>query len=356
MFNYKWKLSEAKFSKDKGKVFSCFSCGGGSTMGYKLAGFDVIGCNEIDPKMMEVYKANHNPKYSFLESIVEFSKREEYPEELYDLDILDGSPPCSSFSIAGNREDDWGKEKKFREGQSEQVLDTLFFDFIHLADKLKPKAIVAENVKGLLMGEAKAYVNKILIEFDKIGYYVDYKLLDGSKMGVPQKRERVFFYAIRKDLYVGPYEDLFQSRPVLDLEFNCDPITFGEIYEKNAIGLRNKVMDCDSKRWIHRKYGDSDIGVIAERVENKRARFNVNFAYNNKVLGTLAAHKDNTSFILYDEMRYLSRREWIQGGSFPEDYNFLDNNEGYLIGMSVPPVMMAHIANRINEQWLEVLK
>jgi DNA (cytosine-5)-methyltransferase 1 len=48
------------------------------------------------------------------------------------LDILDGSPPCSSFSMAGNREKDWGKEKKFREGQAEQVLDNLFFDFIDL--------------------------------------------------------------------------------------------------------------------------------------------------------------------------------------------------------------------------------
>ena len=48
-FNYDWTLKDAKFTKNKGKVFSCFSCGGGSTMGYKLAGFDVIGCNEIDP-------------------------------------------------------------------------------------------------------------------------------------------------------------------------------------------------------------------------------------------------------------------------------------------------------------------
>ena len=53
-FPYNWKLAEANFTKDKGKVFSCFACGGGSTMGYKLAGFDVIGCNEIDPKVNQV--------------------------------------------------------------------------------------------------------------------------------------------------------------------------------------------------------------------------------------------------------------------------------------------------------------
>ena len=132
-FPYRWTLKDANFTKDKGKVFSCFACGGGSTMGYKLAGFDVIGCNEIDPKMIEAYKANHNPKYAFLEPIQTFKMREDLPRELYELDILDGSPPCSSFSMAGNREKDWGKDKVFREGQAMQVLDTLFFDFMDLA-------------------------------------------------------------------------------------------------------------------------------------------------------------------------------------------------------------------------------
>jgi site-specific DNA-cytosine methylase len=74
-FSYNWTLKDAVFTKDKGKVFSCFACGGGSTMGYKLAGFDVIGHNDIDKKMIEVYKANHNPKYSFLESITTFANQ-----------------------------------------------------------------------------------------------------------------------------------------------------------------------------------------------------------------------------------------------------------------------------------------
>ena len=73
--------------------------------------------------------------------------------------------------MVGNREKDWGKEKVFREGQAEQVLDTLFFDFIDLAKELQPKVVVAENVKGLILGEAKKYVRKIYEEFDKAGYY-----------------------------------------------------------------------------------------------------------------------------------------------------------------------------------------
>lgn len=67
---------------------------------------------------------------------------------------MDGSPPCSTFSLSGNREKDWGKEKVFREGQTAQVLDTLFFDFIALAKALQPKVVIAENVKVLLMGNA----------------------------------------------------------------------------------------------------------------------------------------------------------------------------------------------------------
>lgn len=199
-FIYKWKLSDLEQVQKNGvKVFSCFSCGGGSTMGYKMAGCDVIGCNEIDPEMMVVYKENHNPKYTYLESISDFKKRKDLPDKLYNLDILDGSPPCSSFSMSGNREKNWGQKKKFREGQQKQILDNLFFDYIDVAAKLKPKIIIAENVKGMLMGKAKGYVKEILARFKTIGYYVQLFLLNGANMGLPQKRERVFFICQKID-------------------------------------------------------------------------------------------------------------------------------------------------------------
>ena len=95
--------------------------------------------------------------------------------------------------MSGLREDAWGKEKKFKEGQKTQVLDTLFFDFIALAKRLKPKVVIAENVKGLLLGNAIDYVRRIYKDFEEAGYYCQHFLLDASKMGVPQKRERVFF-------------------------------------------------------------------------------------------------------------------------------------------------------------------
>ena len=70
-------------------------------MGYKLAGYDLLGNCEIDPQMMKIYRKNHNPIYPFLMDIRDFNKMENLPDELFDLDIFDGSPPCSVFSIAG---------------------------------------------------------------------------------------------------------------------------------------------------------------------------------------------------------------------------------------------------------------
>lgn len=200
-----WKWTFADYPKQKNglKVFSCFACGGGSTMGYKLAGCEVLGCCEIDPKMNEIYVKNHNPKYNFLMDIREFNKLpdNEIPEELFNLDILDGSPPCTTFSMAGEREDSWGKKKKFREGQAEQTLDDLSFVFIETVRKLKPKTVIMENVEGLLLGEAWAYVQRIYKEFKDAGYELGHWLLKGEQMGIPQTRHRVFFIAIRNDIY-----------------------------------------------------------------------------------------------------------------------------------------------------------
>lgn len=351
-FNYNWTLKDAVFTKDKGKVFSCFACGGGSTMGYKLAGFDVIGHNDIDKKMIEVYKANHNPKFSFHESITTFAKRNDLPQELYELDILDGSPPCSSFSMAGNREKDWGKEKKFREGQELQVLDTLFFDFIDLAKELQPKVVVAENVKGLLMGEAKQYVRKIYKAFDEAGYYCQHFLLDASKMGVPQRRERVFFICLRKDL-AKPFlywQDMFTEVPKIEMNFNESKIYFKEVYTEN---LDRPITGKTIELWENRKENDNGLSEANGRLYNKPNNyFGWTYLRDNDIPPTIIA---NDTTILFDYPRFLGKIESCKIGSYPLDYNFQKNKPHYLIGMSVPPVMTAQIANQIYLQWLSKL-
>lgn len=349
-YPYEWTLKDANFTKDKGTVFSCFACGGGSTMGYKLAGFDVLGCNEIDPKMIEAYKVNHNPKYAYLEPIQTFKLRKDLPKELYNLDILDGSPPCSSFSMAGNREKDWGKEKKFREGQAEQVLDDLFFDFIDLAKELQPKVVVAENVKGLIMGEAKKYVRKIYDEFEKAGYYCQHWLLDASEMGVPQKRERVFFVCLRKDLAKEflYYKDMFTEVPKLELKFDELEIPFKKI----ECGDKAKPMYSSPPSYVA-LYDRLDYGKAFSDVHPKGYLFGGYKTHPDKVLKTITPHdKSRSGAFHYKQQRTLTEREIMLGSTFPLDYKPNPLNISYACGMSVPPVMVANIATEIYQQWL----
>lgn len=344
-FPYEWTLKDAKFTKDKGTVFSCFACGGGSTMGYKLAGFDVLGCNEIDPKMIEAYRTNHKPKFSYLEPIQTFKLRKDLPKELYNLDILDGSPPCSSFSMAGNREKDWGKEKKFREGQAEQVLDNLFFDFIDLAKELQPKVVVAENVSGLMMGAAKDYVKRIYEGFKEAGYQlrIEPYLLDASTMGVPQRRKRVFFIALRNDLAGNFMEqvDMFQSAPKLDLIFNYPGIPFRNISDNEDTETRLTSLYIDY--WLKANQGEP----VGKQESNRKV-------FLDKPCNTI------TTGVCYHPVfkRGLNTKEVIKAGTFPSDYDFMTEktmNKQYLIGMSVPPVMTAQIAAEIYNQWLSKL-
>lgn len=351
--NYNWKLSDGYPPLTKGKVFSCFACGGGSTMGYKLAGFDVIGCNEIDPRMMAAYVANHHPKYSFLEDIRTFKNRTDLPEELYHLDILDGSPPCSSFSMAGSREDGWGVEKKFREGQSEQVLDTLFFDFIDLAKKLQPKVVIAENVKGLLLGEAREYYKKISFCFEDAGYEIQDFLLNAADMGVPQTRERVFFIGLRKDLCSNFMEqiNLFHKKPLLKLDFKEKWILWGDIYDEKASCY---LPPSTLKIWNKRKHGDADMGATNKREFGSDSYFTYKYLYKDKTPLTQTGHIE--SGVVFDSPRYCTPEESFKLASFPVDYKINNGVKAcYLTGMSVPPLMIARIANEIYKQWLSKL-
>ncbi len=307
-------------------------------MGYKLAGFDVIGFNEIDPRLAEIYIKNHNPKHSFVESICDFKQRKNLPGVLCDLDILDGSPPCSSFSEAGFRDKTWGKKKKFREGQKEQVLDTLFFDFIDVARKLQPKVIVSENVKGLMKGKAKKYLFEILKQFEKAGYYTQYFLLNSSRMGVPQSRERIFFICLRNDLANDFLikKGFFEEVPYIDMAFKEKIIPFSVISD-----------DTDTKNNLTKKYS-------AYHETSKQGGRVGKFGSLKKTISSLPAHSTLASSKHFHPVykRELNKKESIKIQSFPSDFNFLDHGWQYILGMSVPPIMMANIAKRIDDFWL----
>lgn len=325
-FPYDWNLSDgypaAGVEPHHHTVMSTFACGGGSTMGYKMAGYDVIAANDIDPQMQRIYEANHHPKQFFLGAVKDLLERTDLPE----VDILDGSPPCSTFSMAGSREAAWGVKKKFREGQAEQELDKLFFDYLDLVEKMQPKVAIAENVEGIIRGNAKKYTMAILKRFYTMGYKTKVFLCDGSNMGLPQARRRVFFIANRLDKDIN-------------LIFDEPPIPYKDIRQSSGTLLRPQMTTTEVNYWHDSAQGES-MGVF--RAGKKRLAMD-------KVPCTIAS-----TSMLYDaiECRSIYKEESDLISSFPHDYNYLDANVTYVQGMSVPPVMMAQVSYQVYKQIL----
>jgi DNA (cytosine-5)-methyltransferase 1 len=320
-----WNLADLDLVPKNGiKVMSTFACGGGSSMGYKRAGCTIVAANDIDPEMAWHYKRNLNPPSYYLCPIGDLITKD-LPSELFELDILDGSPPCSTFSMAGSREKSWGKDKHFREGQAKQVLSDLFFDYLDLVARLKPKVAIAENVKGMILGNAKGYTKMVMERFKEIGYKPQLFLLNAADCGVPQKRERVFFCALRDDI----------DKPKLKL--------------------------APKHRWIGAYESTADLGEDWSGFEQ--------FTSLNKRLTTkglrpthptsepCATIQAGIGDTLWNRSRNVFREftfaECKRLGSFPDDYYAKTDKIGkYMIGMSVPPKMTEAVARAVIEQWL----
>src|SRR5207248_5858022 len=119
-----------------------------------------------------------------------------------EVDVMEGSPPCASFSTAGKRQAGWGQVRPYSD--TRQRTDDLFFEFARLVRGVRPKVFVAENVSGLVKGTAKGYFKEILRALKGCGYRVEARLLDAQWLGVPQVRQRIIFVGVREDLGVGP--------------------------------------------------------------------------------------------------------------------------------------------------------
>lgn len=342
-----WNLSDLVAVPKNGiKVMSTFACGGGSSLGYKLAGCEVIAANDIDPEMAWHYKLNINPKHYFLCPIGDLLNKE-LPDELYNLDILDGSPPCSTFSMAGSREKAWGKEKHFREGQAKQVLSDLFFDYLDLVGKLKPKVAIAENVKGMLIGNAKGYTKMVMARFKELGYRPQLFLLNGADCGVPQRRERVFFVAIRDDIKTQPLKLAPKHQWI-----NCGNATKDLKITLDELAEVKFTANTDLIWWPKTKPGE-DYGDAVKRT-GKPVKL-----WNSKKLDpdapSLTLTATHTMFKHWKEPRHLTFREYIRLGSFPDDYKAKSDKIGkYMIGMSVPPRMTEQVVRAVCKQWLNV--
>ena len=351
-------------------VISTFAGGGGSSTGYRLAGGKILAVNEFVEEARNTYSANY-PDTPILPDDIKTLTGQDFLNltglKKGELDLLDGSPPCSAFSVAGSmcrseggtHSDGWGKTKTYSDGKKVENIEDLFFEFIRVAKDIMPKVIVAENVKGLTIGEAKSYYHRITNELEAIGYYVSSKVMNASYHGVGQSRQRVIFICVREDI-AEKAGLTFLNIHSLFPEESSKKTTFADVVEgvkndnEEIKMIEEKWKNCKLYETTGSKMPDNPRKVLTGMDYHPKGHaFNMKRASMYQPCPTLTAMGcANITFggIIHPlENRKLTLAEQIRIQSLPDDFRLTGEwkQKAERIGRMVPPLMMCEIAESI---------
>ena len=368
-----YKLQDVYDGEAQGKftVISTFAGGGGSSTGYRLAGGKILCINEFVEEARNTYSSNY-PSTPIVPDDIKQLKGKDFLEltglKPGELDILDGSPPCSAFSVAGSmcrgegskHSDGWGKTKTYSDGKKVENIEDLFFEYIRVAQDIQPKVIVAENVKGLTIGEAKTYYAKITNAFEEIGYLVTSKVMKSSHYGVGQARERLIFIAVRQDiadqigLNVLTVSSLFPPTSSKDTTIG-DIIDGVENDPENIQTLTDHMIKSGIYQTVVKKMPKDPKKILSGMDYHEKGHcFNTKRASFYKPSPTLTA---SGGLIHWKEDRVLSVPELKRIQSLPDDFVLTGSHSQQTerVGRMVPPLMMKAIAENIYKEVLSKL-
>ena len=365
-------------AQNKFTVISTFAGGGGSSTGYKLSGGNILAVNEFIAEARTTYGENYPSTPIIPDDIKDLSGQDILDVAgigVGDLDILDGSPPCSAFSVAGKlshstdgkHSDGWGQTKNYSDGKMVENIEDLFFEFLRVAKDIKPKIIIAENVAGLTVGEAKTYFNKIQNTFEEIGYDVSAKVLDSRYFGVSQTRTRVFFIGIRNDITEKVGLTFLNISSIFPVE-SKQLVPLGQALE----GL---VYDDEEVKMLTEKFSKTaywkDTGskmpsnpdkvLTGADYHHKGHHFNLKRVSLKAPAPTLTAMGSNDTTagaFHWSEPRKLTIGELKRIQSLPDDFKLTGkwNQKSERIGRMVPPLLLKTIADSVYEKVIKVYK
>ena len=382
MNNYKRYTLQDTLDSEKRALFnvlSTFAGGGGSSTGYRLAGGKILAINEFVEEAQNTYRENY-PNTTIIpgdiKKLTGTYLMEQAGVKVSELDILDGSPPCSAFSMAGSishgggntHADAFGKTKQYSDIKGVSNVEDLFFEFLRVAKDIKPKVIIGENVEGLTMGEAKEYFHKIQNTFEKIGYLVVADVLNASYFGVPQSRKRCFFIGVREDVAdkIGlNFMTMYQLYP----EKNNTQTTLGEAIsdvvneDKEELNYLFEKIGPDKAvgKTLMKMPKDPDKVLTGMDYHDKGHHFNLKRSSLKKPCPTITAMGNlagvaGTCHPLED--RKFTIKELKRIMSLPEDFKLTAQHkqESERIGRMVPPLMRKALAESIYNKVLKPYK
>ena len=297
--------SLAEIAKTRGtnglKCISTFAGGGGSSCGYEMAGYDVVWANEYNAHAAECHRLNFPDCILDTRDIREVTSAEVLtatgtaPGE---LDVLDGSPPCQGFSMSGKR-------------QVSDLRNTLFWEFARLLEELQPRAFIAENVAGMAAGVMKGVFKEVLAKLKSCGYVVEARIVDAQWLGVPQTRRRLIFVGMRADTGLTP------TFPT--------PLAY--------------------------RYSVRDALPLSQDVKHRLGGFGPPTPCMNRPSPAITATQCRVTCREHGE---AARRNLDISGikricAFPDDFQLTGSyaQQWAVLGNSVPPVMMRHIAGAV---------
>ena len=376
---------EMSSNESEYKCIDLFAGCGGLSLGFEIAGFNIPLAIEIDEWASETYEKNHPSTEVLMGDITKITDLENIiSKEDLPIDGIIGGPPCQGFSLSGNR------DKK-------DPRNSLFMEFVRFVKYFKPKFFVMENVPGILSMKTKD--NKrvkdiILSEYDAAGYNVKICKLNAAEYGVPQKRERVFFIGIRKDLpfneekispvpFLSEEDQVTLEEAIMDLpqikaregkefqEYNREPTNDYQKWARtNSDGVYNHIAMRHTQRIIERfeniGYGQSVADVDechqqrkrgdASKISGKVFSQNNMRPYPNKPAPTIAA-SFQSNFVHPYINRNFTAREGARIQSFPDTYIFCGKrttmswekniSQYQQIENAVPPLLAKAIAENM---------
>ena len=232
------------------KVLDLFCGCGGISEGYALAGFEIAGGIDFNEDAIATFKHNFKKAKVYNIDITTFPD-EKIDEVFGDVDVIVGGPPCQGFSSA-NR---WQKEK-------DDPRNKLFFEYIRFVQRIHPKVIMIENVRGLLTRDNGYAIKRIEEILGAEEYNIRYQILDASEYGVPQNRKRAIIVGIRKD-----FKDIyFDFNAIKTSEKTTVEDAIGELYcfEDSPAGV--KIIDTPAVSRLQKFYRTKDNSITDQDI------------------------------------------------------------------------------------------